>query len=42
MVGGAEGVCINLANALSKRGWNIEIVILNLKNAEYKIELKIV
>lgn len=34
--GGAEGVCINLANALSKRGWNIKIVILNLKNAEYK------
>lgn len=34
--GGAEGVCINLANALSKRGWNISIVILNLKNAEYK------
>ena len=34
--GGAEGVCINLANALSKRGWNIAIVILNLKNAEYK------
>ena len=34
--GGAEGVCINLANALSKRGWNIAIVILNLNNAEYK------
>ena len=34
--GGAEGVCINLANALSKRGWNITIVILNLTNAEYK------
>lgn len=34
--GGAEGVCINLANALSKRGWNITIVILNLNNAEYK------
>lgn len=34
--GGAEGVCINLANALSKRGWNITIVILNLSNAEYK------
>lgn len=34
--GGAEGVCINLANTLSKRGWNITIVILNLKNAEYK------
>lgn len=34
--GGAEGVCINLANALSKRGWSITIVILNLTNAEYK------
>jgi len=33
--GGAEGVCINIANELANRGWNISIVVLNLLNADY-------
>ena len=28
--GGAESVCINIANALSQKGWKVCIVVLNL------------
>lgn len=34
--GGAESVCINIANALSQKGWKVCIVVLNLYNIEYK------
>ena len=34
--GGAEGVCINIANTLSHRGWDVTIVVLNLINIDYK------
>ena len=28
--GGAEGVCVNLANSLSNLGWIVDLVVLNL------------
>src|SRR5690606_31528025 len=31
--GGAEGVCVSIANGLASRGWDITIVVLNLKDA---------
>ena len=27
--GGAEGVCVNLANSFAKNGWNVDLVLLN-------------
>ena len=33
--GGAEGVCVGLANGLAQRGWQVELVILNLDEAVY-------
>ena len=33
--GGAERVCVNLANNLAYRGWKIELVVLNLNNSDY-------
>lgn len=33
--GGSEGVCVNLANALSTRGWNVDLVCINLKRKDY-------
>ena len=33
--GGAENVCVNLANGMSHKGWEIDLVVLNLNNADY-------
>tara|TARA_B100001057_G_scaffold367089_1_gene370455 strand:- start:1048 stop:2178 length:1131 start_codon:yes stop_codon:yes gene_type:complete len=33
--GGAEKVCVNVANGLAKIGWNVDLVVLNLKNSTY-------
>lgn len=33
--GGAEGVCINIANGLADQGWQINLLVLNLNNAPY-------
>ena len=33
--GGAEGVCVNVANGLAQNGWNVELVILHMNNAVY-------
>ena len=33
--GGAEGVCVNIANGLSNRGWSVDLLVLNLKNEVY-------
>ncbi|PID86230.1 glycosyl transferase [Candidatus Gracilibacteria bacterium] len=33
--GGAEGVCVNLANGLSKIGWEVELVVLNMNNSVF-------
>lgn len=33
--GGAEGVCVNLANGLVNKGWNVTLIVLNLENADY-------
>lgn len=33
--GGAEGVCVNIANALAKRGWKVDLVVLNLNKESY-------
>lgn len=33
--GGAEGVCINIANGLANRGWQVDLVVMNLINAQY-------
>lgn len=33
--GGAEGVCVNVANSLAKNGWQVGLVVLHLNNADY-------
>ncbi|MEZ9552414.1 glycosyltransferase [Vibrio breoganii] len=30
--GGAEGVCVKIANALSRKGWDVKILVQNLSN----------
>ena len=37
--GGAEGVCVNIANNLVLRGWQVDLLILNLKNEVYRDRL---
>lgn len=37
--GGAEGVCVSLANALAKRGWQVNLLVLNLSNAVHQMNL---
>ncbi len=37
--GGAEGVCVNIANNFAKRGWQVDLVILNLNNEAYRNRL---
>lgn len=34
--GGAEGVCVNVANGLAEQGWDINLVVLHLNNEAYK------
>ena len=33
--GGAEGVCVGIANSFAERGWQVNLVVLNLKNEAY-------
>lgn len=33
--GGAEGVCVSIANALVERGWSVDLVVLTLNNESY-------
>ena len=33
--GGAEGVCVGIANSFVENGWNVDLVVLNLKNEAY-------
>ena len=33
--GGAEGVCVNIANKFAENGWKVDLVVLNLKNEAY-------
>jgi glycosyltransferase involved in cell wall biosynthesis len=33
--GGAEGVCVNVANGLAEKGWKVDLVVLHLNNAVY-------
>jgi glycosyltransferase involved in cell wall biosynthesis len=33
--GGAEGVCVGIANKFAESGWNVDLVVLNLKNEAY-------
>ncbi|WFE68799.1 glycosyltransferase [Thiomicrospira sp. R3] len=33
--GGAEAVCVNIANGLASRGWQVDLVVLHLNNAAY-------
>ena len=33
--GGAEGVCVNVANGLAEQGWEIDLLVLHLNNAAY-------
>jgi glycosyltransferase involved in cell wall biosynthesis len=37
--GGAEGVCVNIANGLSEEGWEVNLVVLYLSNAAYQDNL---
>lgn len=37
--GGAEGVCVNLANFLAEKGWNVTLVVLHLNNSVYHTTL---
>ena len=30
--GGAESVCISIANSFANNGWNVDLVILNLND----------
>ena len=30
--GGAESVCINIANRFVKNGWHVDLLVLNLNN----------
>ena len=33
--GGAEGVCVTIANGLVERGWQVDLVVLSLNEAKY-------
>ena len=33
--GGAEGVCVNIANNLASLGWNVDLLVLTLKDEAY-------
>lgn len=33
--GGSEGVCVNVANGLASRGWNVNLVCMNLNRKEH-------
>lgn len=33
--GGAEGVCVNIANGLAENGWQIDLVVLHLNDVAY-------
>ena len=33
--GGAEGVCVGIANSFADNGWQVDLVVLNLDNAAY-------
>lgn len=33
--GGAEGVCVNVANGLAEQGWQVDLVLLHLNKAAY-------
>jgi glycosyltransferase involved in cell wall biosynthesis len=33
--GGAEGVCVGIANSFAEKGWLVDLVVLNLKNEAY-------
>ncbi len=33
--GGAEGVCVGIANSFVENGWKVDLVVLNLKNEAY-------
>lgn len=33
--GGAEGICVNIANSFANNGWNVDLLVLNLKNEVY-------
>lgn len=33
--GGAEGVCVNVANGLANNGWQVDLLILHTNNAAY-------
>lgn len=34
--GGAEGVCVNVANGLADKGWKVNLVVLHLNNVAYQ------
>ena len=34
--GGAEGVCVNVANSLVQQGWQVDLVVLHLNNSAYR------
>lgn len=33
--GGAEGVCVNIANGLARKGWEVDLVVFSLRNQAY-------
>ncbi|HHO41953.1 MAG TPA: glycosyltransferase [Epsilonproteobacteria bacterium] len=33
--GGAEAVCVNIANGLASRGWQVTLLVLHMKNSAY-------
>lgn len=33
--GGSEGLCVNLANNLAQKGWDVNLIVLNMVNSVY-------
>ena len=33
--GGAEGICVSIANSFANNGWNVDLLVLNLNNEVY-------
>jgi glycosyltransferase involved in cell wall biosynthesis len=39
--GGAEGVCVNVANGLATSGWQVDLVVLHMNNSVYHERLDV-
>ena len=37
--GGAEGVCVSIANSFVEKGWEVDLLVLNLNNETFQNRL---